>query len=43
MIVAITSASSGTGRAAALAFARRGDTVVPAARSRTSPDRVAEQ
>jgi short-subunit dehydrogenase len=41
MIVVITGASSGIGRATALAFAARGDTVVLAARSRTSLDRVA--
>jgi short-subunit dehydrogenase len=41
MIVAITGASSGIGRAAAVAFAGRGDTVVLAARSRTTLDHVA--
>jgi short-subunit dehydrogenase len=43
VIVTITGASSGIGRAAALAFAARGDTVVLAGRSRTSLDRVAAE
>jgi short-subunit dehydrogenase len=43
MIVAITGASSGIGRATALAFAGRGDTVVLAARSRPALDRVAQE
>lgn len=43
MIVTITGASSGIGRAAALGFAARGDTVVLAGRSRTSLDRVAAE
>jgi short-subunit dehydrogenase len=43
VIVTITGASSGIGRAAALGFAARGDTVVLAGRSRTSLDRVAAE
>ncbi|MEV6286126.1 SDR family NAD(P)-dependent oxidoreductase [Kribbella sp. NPDC051770] len=43
MIVVVTGASSGIGRAAALALAARGDTVVLAGRSRTSLDRIATE
>jgi NADP-dependent 3-hydroxy acid dehydrogenase YdfG len=42
-IVAITGASSGIGRASALAFAREGATTVLASRSEEKLERVAEE